>query len=178
MECIMANRIEFEMSLEKLSFKFKGDYEQGQKIQAGINRAVGELTKLQAGAAGATIDVEATPSVTAALPSPIRRRKRKQTSNSPTAAVEGDDNGVEAVNGDGKPKQKPQQLLIKLRKEGFFASPQPATKALDALFAKGFTAIRANTIATVLARLCQRNVLRRTQNSDGVWVYQNGEKNE
>ena len=42
-----SNRIKFEMMLEKLTFKFEGDYEKGEQLQQGITRTFGDLARLQ-----------------------------------------------------------------------------------------------------------------------------------
>ncbi len=58
-----ANKIKFEMTLKELTFKFEGDYEHGQRLQLGINKALSDLGKLQGAASGfeETKLIEATP---------------------------------------------------------------------------------------------------------------------
>jgi hypothetical protein len=171
-------KIEFEMTLKELSFKFRGDSEQGQKLQAGINRAVGELSRLQGAVSGANdqrlIDVPTTPATVI-----VRKRRKRPT---PNPATESNDHAVSEGNGQGDAstqsatrKGKPRALVIELKQEGFFQTPKTQAQVVAELRRKGYT---VKSFATILTRLMQDKILNRNQNAEGEWLYENGPANE
>ncbi len=176
------NKIKFEMTLKELTFKFEGDYEQGQRLQLGINKTLGDLGRLQGIAAGheeAKV-IEAPPLAT---PRTSRRRKRK-----PEAA---DGKPVDSESGNQEiPQQNnasdrrtsgvsPTKLLIKLRKNGFFSEPKTSGQLVSELNRSGHTSIKDSDLSAPLLRLCQRNILSRDKpNGVKIWMYGAGVNDE
>jgi len=174
-----SNKIKFEMTLEKLAFKFEGDYEQGQKIQTGISRALGDIASLQSNAMGAKspalIDVS-----TSSAPSRRKRKKRAQNGES-----EGDASVVEnGAESDGEQSERrsagesPTLLLTNLKKSGFFQEGKTAAQILNHLGTKGHTSVRGSDLTSPLLKLCQRDILTRSKPDDKTWHYANGSKDE
>ena len=169
------------MSVEKLTFKFEGDVEHGQKIQLGITKALGDLSSLQNGAMGLpgsnpdpkVIDIPQLPSGTKS-----RRRKRRSSVESGTDNGEGD-----ATNsGQESPRKSsgtsPMQLLMDLRRENFFDGGKSATDVVAHLATKGHTKMTSSTFTAQFQQLCKKNVLTRAKNPDDVWIYSPGSQNE
>ena len=177
-----SNKIKFEMTLKELNFKFEGDYEQGQRIQSGITRALGDIANIQNTASGtkppALIDLPP------ANATPTRWKKRRKTQD---GAAEGDPTAVDG-NGDlnlaEEPTQRrsnsesPTHLLINLRKTGFFESAKSASQILDHLTTKGHTSLAHSDLTSPLLKLCQRDVLVRSKPDGKSWHYGNGAKDE
>ncbi len=181
------NKIKFEMTLKELTFKFEGDYEQGQRLQVGINKTLTDLGKLQGAAAGfedaKEVKVIETSTV---LPKSSRRRRRK--SESPESAGE---NGIGATeqptseNGNGGQGERrssgvsPTQLLLGLRKTGYFSQSRTSGQVVTELNRQGHTSIKDSDLTSTFVRLCQRQVLSRDKDAEGkVWVYQAGSVDE
>jgi hypothetical protein len=177
-----SNKIKFEMTLKELNFKFEGDYEQGQRIQSGITRALGDIANIQNNAMGAK------PPALIDLPpanTPSTRRKRRRKTQD--GAEEGD---PASPQGDGElglseePTQRrsnsesPTLLLMNLRKTGFFETPKSASQILDHLTTKGHTSIAHSDLTSPLTKLCQRDVLVRNKPDGKSWHYGNGAKDE
>lgn len=93
-----SNRIKFEISIEKLSFRFEGDHQVGRSIQSGIQDTLGNLVETP-GRVLLLEDGRPVPSIpgsneTAAVQAPRRRRRRRRTLNvnppGPGAEADGD----------------------------------------------------------------------------------------
>lgn len=163
------------MMLEKLTFKFEGDYEKGHQLQQGITRTFGELTKLQHQASGAEYPQEKPANALLVAPRTVRRRRRRAVG---ADGGEIDDNGEQ--NGDSSARKtsgvSTKQLLLDLKTQGFFAEPRTNNQVVAELNKKGHTHIRDNHLTSPLKRLCTAEILKREQNAQGVWTYLNGPK--
>lgn len=176
------NKIKFEMTLKELTFKFEGDYEQGQRLQMGVNKTLSDLGRLQSIAAGHEEPkvIEAQPVVPART---SRRRKRKLDS-----ADGAPDNLENNTQENPKPNNSsdrrslgvsPTQLLTSLRKEGFFSQPKSSSQIVSELNRTGHTAVKDSDLTSPLLRLCTRKILSRDKpNGSKIWMYQAGEKDE
>ena len=176
------HKVKFEMSVEKLTFKFEGDVEHGQRIQLGITKALGDLSSLQNGAMGLpssspdakVIDIPQ-------LPSGGKSRRRKRRPQGENGAEGGDGDGI-SESGQESPRKSsgtsPMQLLLELRKENFFEGGKSANDIVAHLATKGHTKMTTSTFTAQLQQLCKKSVLMRTKNSEDVWVYTPGPQNE
>jgi hypothetical protein len=175
-----SNKIKFEMTLKDLSFKFEGDYEQGQRIQTGITRALSDIANIQSNAMGAKpaalIDLQP-----ANVPPSRRKRKRKQDGDA-EADSPADGNGDSESHGGGSQRRSsteaPTQLLLGLRKAGFFETARTASHILGHLATKGHTGLGHSDLTSPLSKLCQRDVLVRSKPDHKTWHYANGSKDE
>ena len=123
----MPNKIKFEMTLKELNFKFEGDYEQGQRLQTGISRTLGDLAKLQNNAIGAEeprlIEAQVTNS-------PRSTRRKARATRAGGEAANGQQPAAEAApTGGGSPSRRgspdaPMALVRGLRTANFFDQPK------------------------------------------------------
>lgn len=174
------NKVEFEMSIKEISFKFKGDYEQGQKLQKGISDAVIGLSKLQNSAMSIEDQAEAAKPVAGTVVEPVRtkRRSRKRGTGGGDAGTaengaEGDV-GQESGTSRGGTGTSPTKLVIELRKSGFFSTKRKAAEVQTELNTKGHTRIGPQDLTSPLISLCKKDVLKRSKDEAGVWVYEDG----
>jgi hypothetical protein len=173
-----ANKIKFEMKLKELAFKFEGDYEQGQRIQTGITRALSDISSLQSNAMGAR-EPKLIEAQVSNVP-PVRRKRRKAAQNGEPGAPDAAD-GSENAGEVGQRRtndESPTQLLIGLRKTGFFGEGKTANQILGHLSTKGHTGLAHSDLTSPLQKLCQREVLIRTKPNGKVWQYANGSRDE
>lgn len=176
-----ANKIKFEMSLKELTFKFEGDYEQGQRLQLGINKTLSDFAKLQGTAAG----FDDSKLIDAAPPAAriTRRRKKKNEQHDvkndgvQTGASEGD-----AVPSDTQRRsggESPTKLLTDLRRKGFFAEARTTSEVVSELQRSGHTSIQQSDLTAPLIRLCKREVLKRDKPpGEDSWNYTAGPTDE
>jgi hypothetical protein len=172
-----SNKVKFEMSLEKLSFKFEGDYEKGQHLQQGISRTFGDLAKLQHQASGADYPGE-TKLLEAAVTErrPVRHRRRRTVAESEHgAATDNDDSGEPGPRKSSGVSIK--ELVLALKGQQFFETARTNAQVTAELNKKGHTHVRENHLTSTLKRLCTSDILKRDQNSEGIWVYVNGPGN-
>lgn len=168
------NKVKFEMMLEKLTFKFEGDYEKGQQLQQGITRTFGDFARLQHQASGADYpnDLKSATATVVETRTARRRRRRSAATGDEASPADGE------ANGESVPRKSSgisvKQLLLDLKAQGFFAEPRMNSQVVAELNKKGYTHIRDNHLTSPLKRLCTAEVLRREQNSEGVWTYLTG----
>jgi hypothetical protein len=160
--------IEFEVTLEKLTFKFKGSHEVGQRLQTGLTRTLGNLIDTQRQAMALPAEpvngqrtlfdmpsdepVNGTPTQTAE-PMPEKRKPRKT-------------NGVSLIG-----------LLRDLKnKERFFIEPRTVEAIRDRLKTMGHSYTESN-IAARLLDLIKKNELFRSQSGE-VYVYKDSKFDE
>jgi hypothetical protein len=171
-----SQKMKFEMSIEKLSFKFEGDFEQGQRIQNGISKALGEIASLQSGAVGlpATQAEARVVESPAAASTPRHRRKRKgvastEESSDETIGTSGEDDAAAAAR---RPSgASPKKLLMELRHDSFFDSGKKYGEIIAEINRRGHTKILPTSLPAALATLAQDKVLNRNKSAEGVWVY-------
>jgi hypothetical protein len=183
-----SQKMKFEMNIEKLSFKFEGDFEQGQKIQTGISKAIGEIANLQNGAMGLppikAADARVLESNTSVSEVRKRRRKRK-VADSPseeTLATNGGGEETTEAQSEGAGTRKPsgvspKGLLMELRKDGFFEEGKIQGEVVAELAKRGYTKILPTSLPHAFTKLVQEKILSRDKNSDNVWVYSPGVNN-
>ena len=182
------NKVKFEMSIEKLTFKFEGDYEQGKVLQQGINQTMAGLAGLQGKAMGLEDQsrkmIEA--KVTDASPPSRSRKKRRATRPEvvdPTVASgEASDAGEPADEG-AEPRRNtgvsPKAVVMDLRRTGYFETPRTSGEIKDELHRRGFSSMRPTDLTSPLGSLTRQEVLRRDKDEQrNQWVYSNGTKNE
>jgi hypothetical protein len=169
----MANKIKFEMSVKEITFKFEGDYEQGQRLQSGISKTLGELGKLQTMAVGAEEPKQITGSVTTL---PKRRSRRKRTEDADSNAENGPQ-GNGADQGHGEERRSTgtsvSQLLRGLRETGFFSNPKTTKEIVSHLATAGHTGVRSSSLTATLQNLVRKNELKRAKNAEDIWGYSN-----
>jgi hypothetical protein len=179
-----SNRIEFEMTLKELNFKFKGDFEQGQRIQAGISRALGDIASIQNSVTGAKppalIDVPSSTTPTARR-SKKRRKTQDESGEGEQSGVNGNGSDSQPQNGESAPRRtgvSPTELLKGLRKAGFFEEAKTSSAILSHLNTKGHTNIAGSDLTSPLSSLCKKDILVRNKPDGKVWHYGNGPKDE
>ena len=177
----MANKIKFEMTLKELTFKFEGDYEHGQRLQLGINKALSDLGKLQGAASGAEEIklIEATPVVARTS----RRRKRKNEQGDAATDNGKEGTGEADVAGSDSDRRSlgvsPTKLLMDMRKNGGFQDGKTSAQIVSDLNRSGHTAIKDSDLTSPLIRLCTRQVLKRDKPAGAKsWIYAAGPKDE
>ena len=175
------NKVEFKMSITGISFEFKGDFEQGQKLQKGIGDAVIGLAKLQSSAMSIEDSADAAKPVAGTVVEPTRtkRRSRKRlagpsSGNGEVAAESGET--AQAATSRGSTGTSPSKLVLEMRKAGYFSVKRKASDVEAELNTKGHTKIHATDLTSPLRTLCTRDVLKRSKNEDDVWMYENGSK--
>ena len=172
------NKVEFEMSIKEISFKFKGDYELGQKLQKGISDAVDGIAKLQ-NSAMSIEDASAKP-VTGSVVELFRtkRRTRKRPAGAAEGTGESNPENGETTQAAGATRggtgTSPTKLMLELRKSGFFSVKRKAAEVQAELNTKGHTRIGPQDLTSPLISLCKKDVLKRSKNESDVWVYENG----
>ncbi len=171
--------MKFEMSIKELSFKFEGDFEQGQKIQTGISKALGEIANLQNGALGLPPAKPVEARVIESLPpTRSRRRKRKPEAAESEAEDSAETNGSEKGAARKSTGSSPMQLLKELRKSGFFEGGKTVGDIVSHVNAKGHTKLVPGSFSAQLQSLSKKDILSRTQDESGGWVYSPGTKDE
>jgi|GEM_PF-5473068 len=174
-----SNKIKFEMVLKELAFKFEGDYEQGQKIQTGITKALGDIANLQSNAMGAK--APALIDIPASSAAPLRRKRKRKTQN---GEIDGEssatENGAEPQKSERRSSSESPTLLIKtMRKTGFFETPKSAVDILNHLTTKGHTSFGHSDLTSPLANFCKQEILSRSKpEGSKTWQYSNGSKDE
>ena len=170
------------MTLKELTFKFEGDYEQGQRLQQGINKTLGDLGRLQGIAAGHDeVKVIEAPPLATTRTSRRRKRKSEPSDGKPSDSESGDQENLQQNN---LPERRssgvsPTKLLINLRKAGFFSDPKTSGQIVSELNRSGHTSIKDSDLSAPLLRLCQRNILSRDKpNGAKNWMYGAGVNDE
>jgi len=170
------NKVKFEMTLKELTFKFEGDYEKGAQLQQGISRTLGDFARLQNQASGTDDPQEAKPVTATVLDGKTPRRRRRRTVSADGGEGATDENGSEG----GSRKSSgisARQLLLDLKAQQFFQQPRTNSQVVAELNRRGHTHIRDNHLTSPLKRLCTADILRREQNTEGVWTYLDGQNN-
>lgn len=170
--------MKFKMNIKELSFEFEGDVDQGQKIQGGISKALGDIGALQNEALGLPSAKTADAKIIEA-PALVRTRRRRRRVE--TSDTQGDESQVDHDEAGGNaPKStgsSPTELLIGLRKGGFFEGGKTVGDIVSHVNAKGHTKLTSASFSAQLQSLTKRDVLVRTQ-EDGTWKYSPGTKDE
>ena len=175
------NKVKFSMTLEKLSFTFEGDSDKGQQIQQGISRTLGDLAKLQHQASGSEYPPEQKQITGSVIETKPLKRRRSRKSAAPGGAEAEPSEGEASADETGSRRTSGvsiKQLVLDLKKQGFFGQPRTTVQLRDEVNTKGHTHVRDNHLTAPLKRLCIAEILKRTQNENGVWQYQDGPKNE
>jgi len=170
--------VEFEISVEKLSVKFKGDLLSGERM---YGEAAGAVTSLIAQKM-LTAPPKAPPIITVE-PAGARRKtsRRRRTpvivaadaaNSDETAVAEADASGEDTVRSAPRPGPGAQPLMATLKDQGFFNDAKRTSADVSAaLAAKGHT-FKPAEITTPLKRLTQQGVLKREKDpSLKQWVY-------
>lgn len=164
------NKMKFEISLKELTFKFEGDFEQGQRIQTGISRALGDITKLQDAATG----IQEPRQIQGPVINVPRRKSRKRRAEANGEATTGsDEDGAEEAEERRSTGTSGTGLLQTLRVEGFFGNPQTTKKIVSHLATTGHTSIRTSDLTKPLLKMLQRKELKRAYDTNHVWEYSN-----
>lgn len=171
--------MKFEMSIKELSFKFEGDFEQGQKIQTGISKALGEIANLQSGALGLPPVKPAEARVIETFPpARTRRRRKKPEAVASEAEALAETNDSERGAARKSTGSSPMRLLKDLRKTDFFEGGRTVGEIVSHVNAKGHTKLVPGSFSAQLQALSKRDVLRRTPDDVRGWVYFPGTKDE
>jgi hypothetical protein len=145
-------KVKFEMSLEKLSFKFEGDPELGSKLQTEIGKSFTALAETQAKLLPHDPDVIDTEPVTSNGNGKSKRAYRPR-----------------------RPKSEGcRSLIVGLRRSGFFTEKRDIN-AIRAELAKSGHNFKPNEIASTLIPICKKRILKRDQNESGNYEYEQGD---
>jgi hypothetical protein len=175
-------KVKFELSLEKLTFKFEGDQSMGLAVNRAVNHTFGSLVEAQ----NRVIDVTPHEPEHPALPAvaTVARSTSKHRYRRPTRTTNGDASPEATdANGESSATKAPrgrrargdsfrEQLYVLLR-EKHFAKPQTATMLRDELSRRGHNYDPKN-IASDLLWLVKKKFLSRQRNGEGVYEYVKG----
>ncbi len=143
-------RIKFELSFEKLSFKFEGDQEIGKHLQDGIQRGLGGLMETQRRVLTHHRIIDATPQSSDGDDPPRKSIRQKRTGS-----------------------RGPRALIAALRSEGFFDEPKGIADIQAKLRTDGHN-LESNNLSGPLKRFTQDRVLTRSENEKGKYEYVKG----
>ena len=183
-----SRRIEFELTIEKLSFKFKGDQQTAERIQGTMNSMLAAVTDAQD---AMTDPEENTTKLLTTIPAPdisargaSRRRGRNKNNSSAKTSTDASGGGDVSEDASGKsPRPRraksvsAQDLIVTLGKEGFFTQHRTAAEVQIALSKKGHN-FEGRQLGTPLLRLTQKDFLSRDKNEEDVWAYIKGPVDE
>jgi hypothetical protein len=163
------NKMKFEVSLKELTFKFEGDFEQGQRIQTGISKALGDIAKLQDTAVGIQEPKQIQGPV---INVPRRKARKRRADENGEGGTKGGENGVESEERRSTGTSGT-TLLQTIRTEGFFNNPQTTKQIVSHLVTNGHTSVRTTDLTKPLLKMVQQKELKRGKNGEGVWEYSN-----
>ncbi len=175
-------KVKFELSVEKITFKFEGDQDTGQAVNRAMNHTLGSLIEAQ----NRVIDITPEPSVPAlpaatALPRRRRRNKAKMATNGQPVAQGSPANGDPAS---GKPVRQRRSHGSSFRDQaylligqGHFSQPRTANELMAELSRRGHHYDPKN-VASDLLWLTKKHYLSRNRNEDGKYAYVKGTNND
>lgn len=180
-------KVKYELSFEKLTFKFEGDRYTGQAVNRSMNRTFGSLLEAQNRVIDITpeepINQPALPSAPVAVP--LRRRRHRAR---PKPAANGESPSHIAVDANGatdaksaKPRRYRSEgfrtVAYRAIADGYFASHRTAAEIHDELAKRGFTFDPKN-VASELTTLTKKGFLAREKNGDGIYAYVKGSNDD
>jgi hypothetical protein len=180
-------KVKFELSVEKITFKFEGDQDTGQAVNRAMNHTLGSLMEAQ----NRVIEVvpyeqpRALPSVPATTAAPRRRRRRAR----PNRVVNGDATPPARVVPSSEPPlgkaSKPRRprsegfraQAYRLFAEDYFSTPRTVADIQTELVERGFT-FDVKNIASELTSFTKKGFVVRKRNHDGHFAYAKGPNND
>jgi hypothetical protein len=173
-------KVKFELSVEKITFKFEGDSGTGQAVNRAMNHTLGSLMEAQ----NRVIDVTPEPLLRAlpSAPTPPKRKHRKhqratQSTNGPHQPP-GDSNDESPHAKTSKQRRSRSEgfrtQAYRLLSEGYFSSPRTAAEIQGELATKrGFT-FNIKNVTSDLTHFTKKGYLARDTNGDGKYAYFKG----
>jgi hypothetical protein len=168
------NKMKFEISIKELTFKFEGDFEQGQRIQTGISRALGDISRLQDTATGLQEPTKQIQGPVIDVPKRKYKKRRAATADAetPNEGAEGEAQGQAEESGERRTTGTSfKELLQSLKQDGFFNTPQTTKQMVQHFSASGHTSVKTTDLTAPLARMTRGKELKRVKNEDDVWAY-------